>query len=175
MNRPVIGVALVAASVFVVACGSSSKSSSNSSNSSSTTAVSASTSTPGYGGVSSTTTVAGAKAVLGVAMNAKVHQNILVDANGMTVYSYKPDGTSTTTKVPAALMAAWPAVTSTSGTPSVGAGLSRSGVTVNGQHQVAYNHHLLYTFAADKKPGDANGQGLGGIWHVVAANGTPIG
>ena len=46
-------------------------------------------------------------------MNAKLHQNIVVDQNGKSVYIYKPDGTGTTSKVPAALKTAWPAVTTT--------------------------------------------------------------
>ena len=40
-----------------------------------------------------------------------------------------------------------------------------------GSLQVAYGGHLLYTFANDKAPGDATGQGLGGIWYTV----TPAG
>ena len=41
----------------------------------------------------------------------------------------------------------------------------------NGVQQVAYNGHLLYTFVADTKPGDAAGQGLGGVWFAVLATG----
>jgi predicted lipoprotein with Yx(FWY)xxD motif len=107
-------------------------------------------------------------------MNAKLHQNIVVDDNGKTVYIYKPDGTSTTSKVPAALKAAWPAVTSVEATPKVAAGLNNGKTKANRQDQVSYNGHLLYTFSADTKPGDANGQGLGNVWYVLSPNGTPI-
>jgi predicted lipoprotein with Yx(FWY)xxD motif len=32
----------------------------------------------------------------------------------------------------------------------------------------------LYTFSGDTKPGDVNGQGSGGVWFAVGANGLPI-
>jgi hypothetical protein len=41
--------------------------------------------------------------------------------------------------------------------------------------QVTLNGLPLYTFAPDKNPGDATGDGLndfGGIWHVVSLGGT---
>ena len=78
-----------------------------------------------------------------------------VDSAGKTIYIYKPDGSSTTSKVPAALKAVWPAVTTMSTTAAVGAGLTASEVAVNSAHQVAYNHHLLYTFKGDTKAGTA--------------------
>jgi predicted lipoprotein with Yx(FWY)xxD motif len=116
-------------------------------------------------------------ATLGLASNAKVGQQIVVDSAGHTVYLFLPDGASNTSRVPAAIKALWPPVTS-SGSPTAGAGLDQSKVTVvvqsDGSRQVAYNGHLLYTFARDTAPGDANGQGLAGIWYVLSAAGTRI-
>ena len=129
----------------------------------------------GYGAAATTTAPATASStMLQVAMNAKVHQDIVVDSAGKTVYIYMPDGTSTTSTVPAALKALWPAVTTTSSTPPVGPGLTASKATVNSADQVAYNGHLLYTFKADIKAGTANGQGLAKVWYVISPNGTPI-
>jgi len=34
-------------------------------------------------------------------------------------------------------------------------------------NQIECNGHLLYTFAADKAPGDVKGQGVGGKWFVA--------
>jgi len=166
------GLALVVlAAVLISACGSSSKSS----NGASTTTAASPTTAYSYGGPTSPTTAAASSAtVLKTAMNAKLHQNIVVDHNGKTVYIYKPNGTSTTSKVPAALKAVWPAVTSMESTPTVGTGLSNGKTKVNAQDQVSYNGQLLYTFSADTKPGDAMGQGLGNVWYVLAPNGTPI-
>jgi predicted lipoprotein with Yx(FWY)xxD motif len=156
--------------VLVSACGSSSKSSSSSSG---TTAASPTTAYS-YGGATSATSAAASATVLKTAMNATLHQNIVVDDNGKTVYTYKPDGTSTTSKVPAGLKAAWPAVTSMESTPTVAAGLSNAKTKVNAQDQVSYDGHLLYTFSADTKPGDAKGQGLGNVWYMISPTGAPI-
>jgi predicted lipoprotein with Yx(FWY)xxD motif len=162
---------VVLAAVLSSACGSSSKSS----NAASTTTAASPTTAYSYGGPTSPTTVpASSASVLKTAMNSKLHQDIVVDHNGRTVYIYKPNGTSTTSKVPAALKAVWPAVTSTGTTPKVAAGLNSAKTKVNAQHQVSYNGQLLYTFSADTKPGDAKGQGLGKVWYVLAPNGTPI-
>lgn len=179
MKRSLIIIAVGAAvALGLAACGSSSKNSAGSS-ASPTTAASASggysygASTPTTAASTPTTAASTASAALGVAMSAKVHQNIVVDSAGKTVYIYMPDGMSTTSKVPAALKAAWPAVTSMSSSPAVGSGLTGK-ATVNSAHQVAYNGHLLYTFQADTKPGTANGQGLGNVWYVISPSGTPI-
>jgi predicted lipoprotein with Yx(FWY)xxD motif len=163
-------VLVVLAAVVISACGSSSKSSSGAS----TTTAASPTTAYSYGGASPTTAAASSATVLQTAMNAKLHQNIIVDDSGKTVYIYKPNGTSTTSKVPAALKAAWPAVTSKNSTASVAAGLSDAKAKVNAQDQVSYDGQLLYTFRGDTKPGDENGQGLGKVWYALASNGTPI-
>jgi predicted lipoprotein with Yx(FWY)xxD motif len=179
MKRSLTIMAVAAAvAMGLAACGSSSKNSVSSS-APPTTAAPATTATTGgysYGGASATPTTAAttSSSDLGVAMNAKVHQNIIVDKAGKTVYIYKPDGTSTTSKVPEALKMLWPEVMSTASTPTVGAGLTASKATVNSAHQVAYNGHLLYTFKPDLKAGDANGQALANVWYVISPSGTPI-
>ncbi|GAA3308978.1 hypothetical protein GCM10020295_72410 [Streptomyces cinereospinus] len=33
----------------------------------------------------------------------------------------------------------------------------------------------LYTFAGDEKPGDINGQGVGGTWFAIRPDGEPVG
>ena len=43
-----------------------------------------------------------------------------------------------------------------------------------GSSQGTYNRRRLYRFANDQKPGDTNGQGLGGAWSVVSPAGDPI-
>ena len=49
-----------------------------------------------------------------------------------------------------------------------------SRATALGTSQVSYNGHLLYTFVGDKAPGDAVGQGLGGIWFVLSPAGEKV-
>ena len=67
----------------------------------------------------------------------------------------------------------WPAFV-LEGTESVAAGTGVTGVigVVTGADgtsmQVTYDGQPLYYFAGDKAAGDANGQGKGGVWFVVA-------
>jgi len=110
--------------------------------------------------------------------NARIGQSILVDAHGMTLYLFVPDGTGTQTTVPAQFKPNWPQLTAT-GAPVAGTGLEATKFSVqtqtDGTRQVAYGGHLLYTFVMDKAPGDVNGQGLGpNNWFVLDANGNAI-
>jgi predicted lipoprotein with Yx(FWY)xxD motif len=99
-----------------------------------------------------------------------------VNSAGNTVYLFEPDGTSTASQVPAGIKANWPPVT---GAATVGGGLDQSKVSAqpqpDGTSQIMFSGHLLYTFVGDKKPGDATGQGLGGIWFVLSSAGEKIG
>src|SRR5215467_13767722 len=92
MSRSLI-VMVVVAGIGLAACGSSSKTSTTPSTTTSTTGATTTTA-----GAASTTTAGTSSAVLQVAMNTKVHQNIIVDSAGKTVYLYMPDGSSTTSK-----------------------------------------------------------------------------
>jgi predicted lipoprotein with Yx(FWY)xxD motif len=44
----------------------------------------------------------------------------------------------------------------------------------NGSSQVTYGGRPLYYFAGDAKPGDTNGQGVGGLWFAVTADGELV-
>jgi predicted lipoprotein with Yx(FWY)xxD motif len=44
----------------------------------------------------------------------------------------------------------------------------------DGSKQLAYYGWPLYFYAADQAAGDVNGQGVGGKWYVIGADGTPI-
>jgi predicted lipoprotein with Yx(FWY)xxD motif len=180
MRARVMPILMVGAVMSIAACSSSKSSTSTTT----TTVLSVSTSsspvTPAGSPTSvstSTTSGSAARAALAVATNAKVGTKIIVAASGKTVYLYMPDGSSTTSKVPAALKAVWPAVTA-SGTPTVGAGLDQSKLVLepqpDGTKQVAYNGHLLYTFQGDAAPGSAAGERLGGIWFVLSTAGAKI-
>lgn len=98
--------------------------------------------------------------------------NILVDANGMTLYMFLKDN-GTTTACTGSCAQNWPALTSAS--PSAGSGVEASLLgTAPSTNQVTYHGHLLYTFAKDKKPGDSNGEGLLGAWYAVSPVGDPV-
>jgi predicted lipoprotein with Yx(FWY)xxD motif len=59
---------------------------------------------------------------IGLADNAKVGQNVLVDSQGRTLYLFVPDGTGSQTQVPAQFKANWPQLTTAA--PVAGAGLN---------------------------------------------------
>jgi predicted lipoprotein with Yx(FWY)xxD motif len=184
VSRRLLGVAVaIVAALAFAACGDDSGSSSASTAAAGTTA--AATATTAAGGAATTaaaaggaaTTAAGAaagSATVIAATNATIGQSILENSAGMTIYLFEPDGTATTSAVPAGIKANWPAVVAT-GTPVAGPGLDASKLTVvpqpDGTQQVAYNGHLLYTFISDVAPGDAKGQDLGGVWYVVTPTG----
>jgi predicted lipoprotein with Yx(FWY)xxD motif len=172
----VMSVVLVGTAVALAACSSSTKSSTSTSIAQGAGTSTTSTAYSGYPSASTSTTSGSVStSTLAVVTNAKLGKQIIVAASGKTVYLYMPEGTSTTSKVPAALKAAWPAVT-VSGAATAGAALDKAKIAVqsqpDGTKQVAYNGHLLYTFQGDAGPGTASGEGLGGIWFVLSPAGT---
>lgn len=97
-------------------------------------------------------------------------ETILVNGAGLPLYFYRPD-TATKSNVTGGLANLWPPLTS--------AALSATSITgklavvrdVHGD-QVAYNSHLLYTFA-DDGPGQVTGQGVEDFF-VATPGLTPI-
>jgi predicted lipoprotein with Yx(FWY)xxD motif len=111
-------------------------------------------------------------------MNTKLGKQVVVDSAGKTVYLYEPDGSDSTSQVPTGIRSTWPAVAAPAGAPKVSSELDSSKVGTqtqpDGTKQISYNGHLLYTFAGDSAPGDAGGQGLGGVWFTISPAGEKI-
>jgi predicted lipoprotein with Yx(FWY)xxD motif len=174
VKRPNLVSTVVFVAVLVVAGCSSGSSASSSSSSSSPGAPSGGSSTSSSSSSSATSTTAKAAGTLAVATNAKLAKPVIVDSAGKTVYMYKPDGASTTSQVPAGIRSSWPAVPATDA-PTAGTGLDAAKIgsapQPDGTKQVTYNGHLLYTFVGDAAPGDASGQGLGGVWFTLSPAG----
>jgi predicted lipoprotein with Yx(FWY)xxD motif len=104
---------------------------------------------------------------------------ILVDSRGITLYDFVPDKRSKSVCYDACA-AIWPPLT-TNGKPIAGHGVKASllGTTKrsDGKLEVTYNHHPLYYFVSDGKPGQTTGQGLnqfGGPWWVISPAGKEI-
>jgi predicted lipoprotein with Yx(FWY)xxD motif len=100
---------------------------------------------------------------------------ILVDANGRTLYQFDHD-TPTTSACTGPCATLWPPLI-VSGSPHAGPGVNASALgvlTAAGGSQVTYAGHPLYTFANDHAVGDVAGQGFGGVWWVVGADGQKI-
>jgi predicted lipoprotein with Yx(FWY)xxD motif len=116
------------------------------------------------------TTVSTAKSRLG---------RILVDGRGITLYDFVKDKHGTSSCY-GACAAVWPPLI-TKGKPHAGHGVRPSllGTTKrkDGKLEVTYNHHPLYYFVNDRKPGQTTGQGLnqfGGPWWVLSPAGREI-
>lgn len=122
---------------------------------------------------------AGAGAAAGaltVAKDPKLGDHI-VDGNGMTVYRFKPDTAwPMVSKCTGDCLAKWPVVAPVDRANTKG--ITEKNYLVldrpDGKKQQTVNCWPVYTFAGDKKPGDTNGQGVGGTWYAVAPDGGLI-
>lgn len=106
----------------------------------------------------------------------KSHQ-LLVSAKGLPVYLLTGDS-ATHPLCKGSCLTYWPAVTTTSMKPALGAGIKgKIGVWHHNKiNQVTLNGHPLYTFAQDSKDA-ALGQGVksfGGVWWVMTPAGTAM-
>jgi predicted lipoprotein with Yx(FWY)xxD motif len=100
--------------------------------------------------------------------------DILVDADGRTLYAFTRDkGDQSACSGECA--SNWPALTgtATAGT-GVQAALLSTATQANGDDQVTYGGRPLYYFAGDAKAGDTNGQGVGSVWFAVSADGELV-
>ena len=82
---------------------------------------------------------------------------VLVNSQGLPLYYYQSD-TAAKSVVTGGLAALWPPLTSASPAAAGLAGKLTAVMDIHGS-QVAYNGHLLYTFA-DDQPGQVTGQGV---------------
>jgi len=129
-----------------------------------------------YGGGGSTSTSTGTSGAATVA-TADVGDlgTVLVDGTGRTLYLFESD-TGTTSTCTGGCAGTWPAlVTDGTATADAGADSGMLGTTTrdDGTTQVTYDGHPLYLYSGDSTAGDANGQGIGGVWFAVTAKGAP--
>ena len=97
---------------------------------------------------------------------AKLANGALVDAKGMTLYTFDKDvagsGKSACNGPCAAL---WPpAMAATIDQP---AGAFAIVVRDDGSRQWAYKGKPVYTYQADQKPGDRTGDNFRDVWHII--------
>jgi predicted lipoprotein with Yx(FWY)xxD motif len=164
----------VAAALAIAGCGSSDNGSGSGYGGKGETDASSEKTTAG-----STAGSTGTVAVLTVASAPKVGP-VLVDSKGLTVYDFHKDK-GTTSSCYGACAGLWPPVL-TEGAPQTGEGATAAklGTTKrkDGTVQVTYAGHPLYTYAADKKPGEANGNDFtsyGAQWYALKGNGEEAG
>ncbi|MGI8549500.1 MAG: COG4315 family predicted lipoprotein [Dehalococcoidia bacterium] len=94
---------------------------------------------------------------------------VLVAANGRPLYRFDRDA-SGTSACKGACATTWPPLALNSAQPAAGSGVGGTLATItraDGARQVTYNGAPLYTYSGDTAPGQAAGDGIGGIWHVA--------
>lgn len=91
---------------------------------------------------------------------------VLVNASGMTLYTFDKDvAGSNKSMCNGPCIELWPAVSASADAKPEG---DFSVITRDdGSKQWAHKGKPLYTYAADKKAGDATGDNFKGVWHVV--------
>jgi predicted lipoprotein with Yx(FWY)xxD motif len=102
--------------------------------------------------------------------------SVLVDRDGNTLYLFTKDAAGAPA-CNADCLANWPPLLAdAAATP--GDGLSAADfatiAAADGSQQVTFHGHPLYTYAGDQTAGDTNGQGVGGAWFVVDAQGNAV-
>jgi predicted lipoprotein with Yx(FWY)xxD motif len=164
---------IAATAALLAACGSSSASGSGSGAASpaGASATAAASSAPAAAAKPGTSA-----AGLTTAKTAK--GTVLVTAQGYAVYMFAID-TPTKSNCDATCLTFWPALTGTP-TAASGSGLSGKFGTITGTGgitQATFDGHPLYLFAADKKPGEVNGNGIntsGGLWYALTPSGAKL-
>ena len=100
---------------------------------------------------------------------------ILADSDGKVLYLFTKDS-GTTSACAGDCASAWPPL---HGPSEPGDGLDDDDFSTitgtDGEPQTTFYGHPLYYFAGDSAPGDVNGQGVGGVWWAVDAEGNAVG
>ncbi|CAM5396923.1 MULTISPECIES: SCO0930 family lipoprotein [Streptomyces] len=110
---------------------------------------------------------------------------IVIDKNGHTVYRFMKDSPwPMKTACTGECLEKWPVIApveaeDTEGIDLKGSGPRGQGYVVfdrpDGIKQQTIDCVPIYTFAGDEKPGDTNGQGVGGTWFAIRPDGKPVG
>jgi predicted lipoprotein with Yx(FWY)xxD motif len=93
---------------------------------------------------------------------------VLAAANGQVVYTYAKDTKGGTPTCTGSCAAIWPPLTGNPVASAADTGLGTLGTVsdASGAKQVTYNGMPLYTLKG-AKPLYTNGNGVGGVWHVI--------
>jgi predicted lipoprotein with Yx(FWY)xxD motif len=91
-------------------------------------------------------------------------RQILATAAGLSVYTFDPDKANVS-NCSGGCAKEWPPVSVSANTVLV-APMGKI-TRADGTLQLTYEQHPLYTYVDDSAEGDINGDGLGGVWHLV--------
>jgi len=143
------GVAAIGAALFLAACSS------------------ANATTSPTGGAKSSAPMIGTGNAAGVG-------TVLTDARGMTLYHLTTESGGKI-QCTGSCAQTWPPVPASGSLPAATGALTGTFGTVkrpDGSMQLTYNGMPLYTYSGDSAPGQANGQGIQGVWFAVTPSGS---
>jgi len=109
-------------------------------------------------------------AILNVGTDNASLGNYLIASNGMTLYYFTKDIPGVSNCYDACAKSWTPYTVSSSNSLVGGAGVTGNISTIirtDSTTQLTYNETPLYFWNKDVKPGDTNGQNIGGVWFVV--------
>lgn len=171
------GLAILALSAALTACGGGSGTTPAASSPAVTTGAPPATATVPASISPTATAMTTSAAAVDLKTASSSAGEIVVDGKGMSLYFFTKDvkdsGTSACTD---ACLAAWPPLFTESATPAAEGVTGTLGTitTPDGKQQVTLNGMPLYYFAKDTKPGDILGQGVNGVWYLASPGGEMI-
>jgi predicted lipoprotein with Yx(FWY)xxD motif len=162
-------VLMVATLVLVLAaCGSNTSSSGSGGTTPTSSGSGYGSGRYGNGGTTPTASSSGSLIKTAAATVNGTSKTLLTNAQGLTLY-YRTSDVPPATVCSGGCAGAWPPlIVSGSSTPTSATSLPGKLTIIadaNG-NQVAYNGHPLYTYSGDTGPGQTNGEGVAGVWHV---------
>ena len=100
------------------------------------------------------------KSVVEVVKNAKLHETILVNRKGFTLYSLSAEKRGRFICTDKSCLSVWKPLVVARGTKPTGAPKLATIRRPDGRTQVTYRGLQLYSFSEDTKPGDTKGNGF---------------
>jgi len=112
--------------------------------------------------------------VVKTAMNAKLHEKVLVNRRGLTLYSLSAEQRGRFICANTACLSLWTPLVVSKGTTPAGAPHLSTVRRPDGRLQVAFQGRPVYTFKGDRKPGDVKGNGFMdvGVWRPASTSST---
>jgi len=113
--------------------------------------------------------------VVKAATNKALGEKILVNRNGLTLYSLSVERKGKFICTDSTCLSLWKPLTVPKGAVATGAAHLSIVMRPDGRRQVAYRGGPLYRFAQDKRAGDVRGNGFKdvGVWRVATVSAAP--
>jgi len=110
-----------------------------------------------------------------VAVGSTEYGDVLVDADGASLYVFDEDSPGESTCYDGCA-SSWPPLT-VAEDPSAGPDVEADLATTereDGSTQVTVDEWPLYYYSGDSEPGDTSGHGVGDVWWLVAPDGSNV-